>query len=204
MEKERRPYEGGFIKSKQYSIYQDLLQNSQNVVYDEVLAQKAETDIQSILGVKNNYSIFEAAEYFMIKYNAHRIPWKYMLQYCIPPAFLNDAFKNAYVMLSEATLNRDEILPFQFSEEINMTFAIDTYYNKTLREKYPNIAKTEEFIRKQNELGDSIAFTTNPIIVIGTKDNYAIDSMMRLYGYSNEYDEIPELEYELGFFHEHS
>lgn len=202
-------FNGAFCKSKRYIACKFSKKLGHEVYYDQLLFEKACKDIRSILGKKVRYDIFEAMEYFQTKYFAHRIPWKYLMLYVDSFAYRDNYFRDAYVTFPESQLDESETAPFTFDHEDNITLFIDTHYNKALRDKYPTIAQLETYFYGERKKYASdphvtIEIQSNPFIVIGTLDKTHINSMTTFYGTNNQIAAIPELEYEIWYFHEHS
>lgn len=210
MKQEVRLFNGDFNKKKKYISYKDSQKMGYNIIFDDQLYEKVSSEICSTLGAKRKYGIFDAMEYFQIKYLAYRIPWKYMLYYTEPKAYCCDYLRDDYISFHESFLAPDETAPFNYEEEKNITLVIDTYYNKLLREKYPTIMQLEAFyenVQKKEDISSKdviVSRDTNPIIVIGTLDNYKINSMVCVSGSTNVLSAIPDIDYEIWYFHEHS
>lgn len=207
---QKRIFCGDFCKNRQFISHKLSQEQGWQIQFDEYLYQKVEADIRMILGKKNKYDIFEAMEYFQMKYLAHRIPWKYVQYYYEPLGHRDSYSRNAYITFHESYLREDETIPFRFEHEDNITLVIDTFYNKELRKMYPSIIELENYFKESQQdfykekINVVVEYATNPIVVIGTIDNHTINSMARFYGATNELAAIPDIDYEIWYFHEHS
>lgn len=161
MKKEYRPFSGQFIKHKNYLAFKEL-KEYYLVRFDENLYKKVTQEIYAVLGKREKYEVSDAVSYFQTKYLAFRVPWEYAGWY------EEQSFDVKYDSLCE--INSDTINPFDYSvnsKERNVTLVVDTIYNKTLRNKYPNIALLEQEIKNLNAPNGNKIFHSNPIIVIG-------------------------------------
>lgn len=193
-------FDGCFNRKKKYCAYKYSQKLGKQIEFDEALYNKVSKEIVDILGDKKKYTIMDAVNFFKTKYQAFQIPWNYLLKY-------EDTSIN-YLDLSPAALGDDEVRPFEYNrtdKEKNITLVIDTVYNTSLRERYPDILRTE-VVRKKlaEEMPDVLVYLhSNPIIVIGTINGESINSML-CYGGGAEYIiSIPDIDYEMWFFYNH-
>ncbi|HEY8390118.1 MAG TPA: hypothetical protein VIL26_04115 [Clostridia bacterium] len=202
LKESQKLFDGSFIKSKRYIAHLYIKKLGYSFTFDNKLFEKVSNEIVSVLGDKKKYDIFEASKYFKEKYQAFQIPWEYCLHYTDTSI--------TELGLKPACLQNDETNPFEYNnsgKEQNITLVIDTVYNKSLRNNYANILLTEGLLleHKKNVSENEIVYLhSNPIIVIGSLDNKNINSMARFYGEYHKVLNIPDIEYEMWFFHEHS
>ncbi len=160
--------------------------------YNKNYLEKAAADIKSIVGEKDKYTIFDAAEFFQTKYHAFQVPWDKMLQYLDGKVLTK--FYDASCLFD------DEMAPFDYTgnkAHKNVTLIIDLVHNRDLREKYPIIKQFEEERRELRLSGINVEIVHNDFIVIGTFDWNSIESMFT-------YSPIDDIHYEMLYFYEHS
>ncbi len=193
--KEVKPFYGWFIKHKHYAAYKDVLRNGYVVNFDEQLYAKVGGEIEAVLGKKSKYSVREAVLYFQTKYQAYRVPWEYAAWY--EEAFLDYNYNNHSVWYP------DEMNPFDYSEtskEKNITLVVDTVFNKSLRERYPEIKENESYMLKKYGKANGENPRCNCIIVIGYIKEWKINSMFRA---ENIACIIKDIDYEMWYFYNH-
>lgn len=163
------------------------------VVRKESSYNQISSEIVSVLGLKKSYTIFEVVYYFKYKYSAYRIPYQYYL--CYVDTMFDDL--NIY---ERQPINEMPNLSFD-PEEKNFTLVIDTVFNSALRERYPDIVKSDE--RNGKRLKEEKHYACrheNPIFILGTKDGESLNSVYLLSGDC----EIEDLNHEFYFFYNHS
>lgn len=201
---EKRPFNGGFIKSQNYTCYKDLLESGFKVNYDKLLYEKIADEIEKVLGKKKSYTVTDAVYYFQSKYQAMRIPWEYALWY----------EECDYDILFDGSCepSKDSMRPFDYSKvtgEQNIALMVDTIFNNRLRNEYPDIEKLEQE-RKAREQNKNKLPRCNPIIVIGFYNSNMINSMCRYNNYhliddvENPRESISDIDYEMWYFYKHS
>ena len=158
--------------------------------YKSEALEKAAADIKSIVGEKEKYTIFDAAEFFQTKYHAFQVPWDKMLQYL--------EGKIITTFYESSGLADDEMKPFDYAgnkAHKNVTLIIDLVHNRDLREKYPVIEQHEK--KYKEELAKCVHIARNDYIVIGTFDWETIESMFTDCL-------IDDINYEMLYFYQHS
>lgn len=161
--------------------------------FDKSLFDRVSKDIESILGKKKKYDIFEISRYFKIKYLAFRIQKNYFWYY-----------KDTYTDFLPAFDNKPEMEALNESyndSDKNITLVIDTVFNLSLRKQYPQIEYFDECNEKsmQNDSRYTCRHE-NPIFILGTKDGKHLNS---IYTLSGDF-EIEDLNYEFYYFYIHS
>ena len=181
-----------FYKSKKWLPYCYLPKKEREKYYNADALEKAAADIKSIVGEKEKYTIFDAAEFYQTKYHAFQVPWDKMLQYLKG---------NVITKFYEASgLFDDEIKPFDYRDNKahkNVTLIIDLVHNRDLREKYPVIEKMEKMYKEKCSEDEYLYIDKNDYIVIGTFDWETIESMFT-------YSPIDDINYEMLYFYQHS
>lgn len=240
MEKEK--FEGGFVKirlesgrSERYgippaeSIYECYRDHGLvGMEFDEELYKQVGTEIRSILGEKEKYTVQEVVRYFQTKYLAHRIPFEYLHNY------FDTNFETEFIPRGYGPENEFEYDPG--SNEKNITLFIDTIYNEELKKRYPKLAEVREWQlgimydnikRWPEELELTKKYATaemieqhklnhahykkqvdsgrvgynNPIIIIGYIEENVINSM---YLVNHGPIGIDDIHYEMYYFYKHS
>lgn len=163
-----------------------------NEIFVEEIYRQVTKEIPSVLGHKEKYNMEEIVRYFRKKYQAYQIPFETRRAYV-------DTFNYIKDYISDYT---DDInIPFDYQKEKNVTLVIDTVWNTALREKYPNIVKTDEkLIEEMDKNPNFYCRHENTIFVLGTVDGEHLNS---IYNWAGEWM-IPELNYEFYYFFNHS
>ncbi len=179
-----------FYKSKKFFAQKLLPKKEREKYFDQKIYERCIADIKSIVGDKEKYTIFDAAEFFQTKYHAFQVPWDKMLQYLDGKILTKFYDSSCY--------NNDEVAPFDYRDNKahkNVTLIIDLVHNRDLREKYPVIEKMEKMYKEA--LAEGVHMNRNEFITIGTFDWETIESM-----YTDT--SIGDVYYEILYFYEHS
>jgi len=181
-----------FYKSKKFFMYERIPRKIREKQYDQKAYERCIADIKSVVGDKEKYTIFDAAEFFQTKYHAFQVPWDKMLQY--------RKGKILTKFYDSSGLDDSEMIPFDYAgnkEHKNVTLIIDLVHNRDLREKYPEIVQVEKRKKEEEAADPMLSISLNNFIVIGTFDWETIESM-----YTDTI--IDDVYYEILYFYEHS
>ena len=154
--------------------------------YDAQIFGKVANQIAHILGDKTTYSVDDAYKYFHLTYNAYQIDYRQFYNYCH-----TDAPK--LFDISQSTISDDRDIEL-LAEDCGKFFAYLKDGNYT-DETPLTLVIDNSFIRDMT----GTTSQDNLILVIGTFDGAKINSMKVLLSPG-----IPEIEYALDFFRQHS
>ncbi len=143
-------------------------------------------NIVRLLGDKTTYTVEDAYKYFHLTYNAYQIDYKQFYNYC-------HTYSPKLFDISQPTISDDRDIEI-LAEDAGKFFAY-------LKDGQYTDEKALALVIDNGFLRDMTGSTSddNLILVIGTLDGTMINSMKVLL-----HPNIPEIEYALDFFRQHS